>query len=502
MNDSIDKYFKTLFRQYEINSVKENDKYLDYEFTIKGLKETQLNEVENSLTFLHLRDKFVLTIEDNNGDPISFYSESNTLKGFVTALDKESKFGSEKLNASFIINKERIDNTISIYDLSAFTETLKGLNASEFFTVIGRAVSELEYVIFSVDGLIQSFSSDTIYFVPSNGTQYTIKTNRRLKRLDAIKNVSYFAQSEALQLIPNDLRINNTAENKDLHSLMNKCSLSLAVIYLFDITSLNENVLDFKINGYKSLKGQVNLSEFNETYEEYFKIYDWVYTGGNLIDKIGLARNILSLHFLKDGELSLQGSPYQSIQSSYKLYEKQNIKQYIEIRNKISDQLLDFNKRANAVIDTFASGFQKNALALLTFYLSAVAIKLLGKGEFLNIFTLDATVLSFVFISGSSIYFFVARWEVKAQLTRFRESYNNMKERYKDLLEQGDIELILNHDKEFNADVKFINAKLKNYSILWFALLLILSLGTTFLYIVYNLTTVFGLVLKLIFVSV
>ena len=42
--------------------------------------------------------------------------------------------------------------------------------------------------------------------------------------------------------------------------------------------------------------------DFNKI-EEYFEIYKWVYNGGNLNDKIGLARNIISLHFLKKGEL-------------------------------------------------------------------------------------------------------------------------------------------------------------------------------------------------------
>jgi hypothetical protein len=140
----------------------------------------------------------------------------------------------------------------------------------------------------------------------------------------------------------------------------------------------------------------------------------------------------------------LRGETLASIQSGFKVYEKQNIKQYIEIRNKISDQLLDFNNRANKVIETFAGGFQKSALALITFYFSAIAIKVFGKGDFENVFSPDITLLSITFIVGSFLYFLIARWEVIAQRKRFVNSYTNLKARYTDILVSADIDRILN----------------------------------------------------------
>jgi hypothetical protein len=224
-------------------------------------------------------------------------------------------------------------------------------------------------------------------------------------------------------------------------------------------------------------------------YEQYHLIYDWIYQSGNLVDKLGLARNIISLH--TKNPPALTGDVYQSTLSSYKIYEKQNIKQYIEIRNKISDQLLEFNNRANKLIETFASGFNKSALALITFYISSIVLKVLGKGEFINVFTPDATLLSIAFISGSYIYYRVARWEVIEQRSRFVESYNNLKERYTDLLNDQDINRIVNGDKEFNKDVAFINSKLRVYSNMWKGFLLILLFVTIILFLMYNLSQLF-----------
>ena len=120
-----------------------------------------------------------------------------------------------------------------------------------------------------------------------------------------------------------------------------------------------------------------------------------------------------------------------------------------------------------------------------------IAIKVLGKGEFTSIFSVDASILSLSFLLGSLIYFWVSRWELKEQRKRFISSYNNLKIRYTDLLDKDDINRILNNDKEFNEDVEFIDKKKRIYSIMWIAIVSILGLTTIFLFICYNLNQIF-----------
>ncbi|QXV66537.1 hypothetical protein INP83_05485 [Mucilaginibacter sp. 21P] len=199
-----------------------------------------------------------------------------------------------------------------------------------------------------------------------------------------------------------------------------------------------------------------------------------------------MARNIISLHLDNSKGIEIIGNPFQSIQSSYKVYEKQNIKQYIEIRNKISDQLLTFHDRANKIVESFASGFQKSALALISFYISAIIIKLIGKPVFKDIFTIDSTILSSVFICFSYIYYRIALWEVKEQRKRFIGSYKNMKQRYLDLLDVEDIKRILNDDKEYYADLSFLDDKQQKYANLWKYYLLGLFIVTTSLFLYYH----------------
>lgn len=501
-----DNFLRCFFPDFSITKLVENDKEFNCELTAKQYTPLDLSKVISAYNFLQLGDQFSFTISFGEANPISFYSKEIDFNNFKMKLDAEYLYQEgEQIKVAFTINKSSDTNQICIYDLYAFSDTLEKLNSEQSFAIFNRVLSQNQFVTFNVLHLDKAFGSDSIRFVPNGITTPPINNfGERQKRLDSVITACNYANYKDHFLTPDDFKVQKDNKNyKKLCLLFNRFATILSVIYLFDITALKGNDLDFKINGYKSIKGNVDVNTIKEKEtEEYFNIYNWVYTGGNLNDKIGLARNIISLHFFQGGGLELKGNPFQSIQSSYKVYEKQNIKQYIEIRNKISDQLIDFNNRANKVIETFASGFQKSALALITFYFSAIAIKVFGKGNFVNVFTLDTTVLSLVFLIGSFIYYIVAKWEVKEQKKRFVSSYMNLKERYTDLLDKEDIQRILNNDKEFNEDVNFIDTKLKNYSMLWIWFIVILLIGTLFLFSFYNFADFFDTIIwKILFKS-
>jgi hypothetical protein len=76
-----------------------------------------------------------------------------------------------------------------------------------------------------------------------------------------------------------------------------------------------------------------------------------------------------------------------------------------------------------------------------------------------------------------------------------------MKERYSDLLDSADINRILNHDKEFEDDLSFIDNKLKIYSRMWFGFLLMLFLITIILFLIYNISKLFNTPFWIFFVK-
>ena len=485
---------KTFFDDFKLIKENESDKVFEATFTSSNYKSKIDLKSDNIISFLNSRDNLYISIQFGLNDSIVYNSNNQKLEDYKVLLDKDAKFYEEgSIEINLTINKKTENGTCTIYDLSVYTQSLNTLTVLEFISIYSTLFESFSNIKFEVLNLKDEFYSNTISFCKINSDFKSEIFENRNSIIENFKSICHFNHSDKIKILPSDFSIiKSNDQESNLNIIFKKYETILSIIYLFDITNLDKNDFFYKINGYKSIKGELELSQIDfKKLEEYFEIYKWVYNGGNLNDKIGLARNIISLHFYKKGELELQGNPFQAIQSSYKVYEKQNIKQYIEIRNKISDQLIDFNNRANKIIDTFANGFQKSSLALISFYISAIAIKVLGKGEFTSIFTLDATILSISFLLGSFIYFIISRWELKEQRKRFVSSYENLKARYTDLLDSEDITRILNNDKEFDEDINFIDNKKKYYSMMWISILIILGSTTVFLFICYNLNQFF-----------
>ncbi len=499
----IDKFIKVLFPDYSVQNSSENIQELKASLKASQFQTVKKELLESKFNFLQDRDSIHISITFGESDPVILNSNKIDFEGFIKGLEQEAlHLDDEDISIVITISKSVKDSSCTIYDFQCFVRTFNGYDASQFFQIFSKLFELGQFFRFKIFGLSKVFYTSSICFEPLSEN---IKVQENLKRkeiFDNFKSQCHFGNVEHFYLIPSDFKlITKDEEQSEFNQLFSRYANLISIIYLFDITSINGNSVDYKINGFKSINGISNIANLHLTeFDEYFNIYEWVYNGGNLTDKIGLSRNIISLHFKSVGELHLQGNPFQSVKSSFKVYEKQNIKQYIEIRNKISDQLIDFNNRANKIVETFASGFQKSTLALISFYISAIVIRVLSKGDFVNIFSLDATILSLAFLSGSIIYYCVSRWEIKVQRTRFVKSYENLKKRYTDLLEPDDIRKILNNDTEFQQDLDFIDKKRKAYSRMWLTVVFLLASSTLFLFITYNLTQLSDtLIFKLIF---
>ncbi|MBD1395415.1 hypothetical protein [Mucilaginibacter glaciei] len=449
------------------------------------VKNLNIDAIVPATAFLNARDTLLLSVIVDDGEPVDFYSGGDSSE-FTSEL--ESKFSildDEAVSFTLRISKNIVDGVISIYNYQDFILYLNSLTIQAVYQEFSSYIQKAGFLIFEFQSTENTLKSNSIWFV-DKGFTGTPEVADRQSKINKAKSSCHFNYLSKFVLNAEDFAV----ESQDLPELadfMNRLATILSIAYLFDITSLHGDTLEYRLNGYKSINGTVDLKLLEtEPDHQYYKIYNWVYDSGNFTDKTGLARNIISLHLEQLNNLSLKGEPFTSIQSSYKVYEKQNIKQYIEIRNKISDQLLGFHDRANKIIETFASGFQKSAFALMTFYISAIILKVLSKDKLIEVFTIDAATLSTAFILCSIVYYFVLKWEVNAQKLRFENNYVDVKLRYTDLLDEQDINRILNNDHEFTSDLQFVDDKAKYYTIMWFVFLGIFFFTTWLLYFIYN----------------
>lgn len=477
--------FAALFHYDEV-LVKETFEEVIIKLSSSSYKSIGVESFNEVVDLLEPRDTLEISYIIGEGTPLNFSSGGNA-EVFIKHIDRLNQIREqEEISIEIKVTKEVVNGLLSVYSYAELILFLEGLSIQSLFFEFNRLLKSNPFLIFENQSAGPTIKTRSIWFT-NKGFLGIPEIIDRATVLNKAKTACHYNFLADFVVLPVDFMLIVKDCNK-LTDLFSRLTISAAVMFLYDISVLAGSKLNYKLNGYKSITGDADLTKLKADPEsQYYKIYDWVYESGNFIDKIGLARNIISLHLDNNNSIELKGDPFQSIQSSYKVYEKQNIKQYIEIRNKISDQLLSFHDRANRIIETFAGGFQKSALALITFYTSAIALKILNKDKLIEVFTLDASVLSTSFILCSAGYYIIiSKWEVNAQRNRFENNYKDIKKRYTDLLDEQDIERILNNDNEFRSDLKFMIDKGKFYSGLWFYFLVVLLSTTWLLYFIYN----------------
>ncbi|PSL28083.1 hypothetical protein [Chitinophaga ginsengisoli] len=476
------------FEHHQVNEIKETVELLE----LKSICKNPKNNVVNTLStfFQHLyTDHWQVAIEDGD-DPFTFDNWVEDLSSFLERWEHllNNYDEEDECKVTVTVHKAVHDiNMTFVYDHDAFMHYLTQIKAIDFIGVFSRHLIKCKgMAIFVVASLSKRAGSNTVHFlenIPPIGTKPSSDVDHT-KTWERLKSVCQFSGVEDSILLPSDLKLESKgALPPKLIEKFEKCALVLLLSIVADFMTIRENKLIGKLNGYKTFNLDFDIPQLSTaSIDTYYKIYLWLLTGGNLQDKIGIVRNLISLNVDSNDLYTLPDAVYHSILSGFKVYERQNIKQYIELRNKMYDQLMGFNEKAGKIVETFANSFQKSALAVVSLYASMIVVRVLSAKDVKGAFTLEATMLSLAFLLISFVYFFISRWEVRQQRLRYTESYNNMKCRNEDLLTKEDITKILNNDRDYKADLALIDGKLQEYSVLWLLLLAILATITLLLF--------------------
>jgi len=420
-----------------------------------------------------------LLIKDDN----NFTTSLNDLNNLLSSHEE-----GEKINVKINIYKISNGNQFHFYSKECFFNYIKSfdsLSLANFFS--SNIFDHTSKIYILLSDFVGTLNSSKLFISEQYQTEeweYDYR-EKRISNITSNNHSSFFAK---LNVLPEDFIFNGNGEIELLAlEQFQRLAKILLIASIFDITDLTKENFYYKLNGYKSISESIDTDKINiKNLDDFYNIYLWIYGNGNILDKIGLARNLISLHLNKNSILELEGDVFESLKSSYKIYEKQNVKQYIEVRNKMSDQILDYGKRVASFTDNFANGFQKSALSLVTFFSSLIVTRILATPKNNSDFINYSTLITLVFIGITLIYMIISRFELKEQESRFKKSYKDFKTRYTDLLTEEDIARILNNDEEHKADLLYITKKKKWYTVLWIAVLVLILIATVVYYLFGN----------------
>ena len=313
-------------------------------------------------------------------------------------------------------------------------------------------------------------------FFASPEHSLTVNEFERNYRLQMCRENSYFYNQDIYELLPDDFKIVIGYNGNPFSKLFQKLETILSLCMLASNSYIQQEKLRLQIMGQRSIEYTYELNEI-EGNPILYKIYDWIYSGGSNIDKAIIARNIICLHCKYEPLLFLDAKVLAAIQSNYNLYLKENVTQYLELKNRVAEFIAGTVSRTGEYATELLDKFKTNLFAIFGFLFTVIIANIVSDQPLNNIFTKDITVILEFVLIGSFVYLFISYKQSKYQMKKVYDSYNKLKKAYDQILTDDDIKECFGNDMIILDMKKTVEKSQKNYVIIWSCFLAILFIA-------------------------
>ena len=451
---------KKYFSQPNIN-ICERVKIVEITFDATSLP--QYNDVLKIINKIPSRDIFQMIFENDSEERIVLGNSRSLPQEEYDQYVVSSTGDSFKIDIS--INKSVEDNIFSIYCFDEFMKDLDDLSLFDMLCSFSNLLSGVDYLNFVIFDKPIFFMTRTMSF-SSEEKQSISMDFSRLKRIEQCKDVSRFLCSENVQLLPDDFKIVLNSSANPLTDKFGKLCCLLSMIYVATSASLDKDKVVPQITGQWSISYEISIDSIKIN-DNIYKMYSWIFTDGNATDKAIIARNVLSLHCKYNSLIDVDELAFASMQSNYNLYLRNNVNQYLDLKNKVADYICDVVAKTGEYATTILDRFKQNLVALIGFFLTTIIANIVSINPLDNIFTKDITVLVYAILAGSILFLVISIIETNYKIKTIQKTYLQLKENYSGILSQDDISEIYKDDELFNATKKEIRNKTIIFSIIW-----------------------------------
>ncbi|PKP01670.1 MAG: hypothetical protein CVU11_14570 [Bacteroidetes bacterium HGW-Bacteroidetes-6] len=466
---------KIIFGIESSTSLKTEEKFSSFKTNgiVGNFENINETSIQNLVSKISTSDEYLLSIQFDEENFVQLSSQKNSIPDFIIELNRKSKHVEEELiEFEFEIQKKIYNGQKAIYSIHHFLEFFNNISAIKLLSILHDELENSGFINYicieecSEPFITANFSFDSkanIFNAPSY-------SKPQIKENCSFENYLDYPFDPNCFHIDTKLSCSNKTTNRFmfLEQLFSICGI-------FDATSFKENTFHFRLNGFKTHEGILDLNTNSVSLGPYFEIFNWIYSSdGNISDKIGIARNIISI-FLISGKINIPDETFLSIKSGFNTYLKESVSKYIELRGKILDELSWISQKSSEIVEKYLTNYQRSLISFLTFFISIFILRVMNSEDYLGVFDKDATIFSFAFLAISVMYLIFSAWTLNLEKNRLKRKYSNIKRRYEDLLIEADISNILRDDEEFNYEMGFIAKRSRLYSCLWLITVLILA---------------------------
>lgn len=419
------------------------------------------------------RDKFSISFKNESDDILTISNKTPLPCDFLNLTD--GQLPDEIVEVSIRIDKTVESNRFSIYDFDEFSKHLQSRSLTDVLSWIASCMSSISHIIFEVFDSDISFATGTMAFVSRENSEFSPKINRQ-ERIQLCRDISSFYNMESYEVTPDEFMIEGIYQADNcFRILFGKLATILSIAYATPSASIENNMLNIRVENLKVAPYSIELAEISEN-REWLSIYNWIFTGGNPTDKALIAHNAMILHCKYADLFGVDEKLYGSIESNYNLYLKENVDRYLGLKRELSDYIQNVISQVGEHTTSILVQFKKNLIAIFGFIFTIVLTGLGRSQGWENIFSQDAIYIIQIVLVGSLIYLVTCIFETNFRLKKTKETYATLKKNYIDVLSSTDITQAFRNDELLKNAVKTVKRGMVGWAIAWSVLLIFIVL--------------------------
>ena len=439
---------------------KEEERRYTYEAEFSFSKElpVQYSEWMNTIWDISNRDKIKIYLVSEGGE--SFDLKENVEEEYAEFL--KGLESDETVEVSLTIDKKIVNGYLSVYCFEKFAEDISSLPIDKVLTAFSNFMKKAgRSITFELFDSRDMFYTKTMFFLTAGSRPLDLDFDRTNRLLECREN-AYFYNQDNYELLPDDFKIEVGYEGNPFKELFFRLETVLAASMVASNAMLQEGQIKLQIVGQRSIDYAFKIDDV-EGNRVLYKIYDWIYSGGSSIDKAIIARNIICLHCKYEPLLKVDTKILASIQSNYNLYLKDNVTQYLEMRNKVAEFISDIMSRTGEYATDLLDKFKTNIIAVFGFLFSVILANIVSDQPLDNIFTRDITIILELVLVGSVGYLLICYKQSKFQMEKVYDSYEKLKKSYEGILTEDDVRECFQDDSLLNDMKQTVSKAEKKY---------------------------------------
>ncbi len=466
-------YFITDF-DVDMNTVVEKETIEEYEISFKFKNKIELTNIKKIFNNIAQKDGVSISFHDFSTDKIHKDTDEGKINQLLDEVNTD--IGDESVMFNLTVTKNDTE-CINVYSANIFYDYLNKLKPYGLIKIISDLIirNKLHFKLLNDDYELQT---ETFSFSKTDISVYLKRDDIKTKFNDISKIHGNFMS----EVIPQDFKVlsyNNKKEKViELVNKFEKIEYLLSLMFISNEFDTTGDAYKFSIYGYKNIEicfEQSTLYSISKN-KTISKICAWCYDEGNIVDKVHIARNIISLYSEDNNLNEINDAVFDSIIGNYSLYLKNHIENYLKLKEDATNKFQEICDEISNQVSKLSGSLKNNFLAILGYLVTVLITEGFSDG-IEGIFSYEITIISSFVLAGSLIVYILSLAHYLFNKKYLSEKLDKWKEYYNDTITEKELNYITENNTLINFAEKQSLKQTVLISIFWVVSIIALFLS-------------------------